>query len=222
MFSVMILAAGGSTRMGGVNKQLLTLYGETVIHRSARAFCGLEKIEEVVVVCRPGDMSLLEKELAGLPVRVIPSGGETRQQSVENTLPLLSARSTHLAIHDGARPLVRREDILAVLEAAEKQGGALLGVMARDTIKVVRDGMVVETPDRRHLFVAQTPQAFRMDSYKAAMAEAAARGLDFTDDAQLFEQTGRPVAAVPGHSDNIKITTPEDIPLAEGMLSARE
>lgn len=223
MFSVLILAAGSSARMGGGNKQTLLLAGETVLRRSVRAFAGIDRASEILVVCREQDLAdytEILRDLLSDRIRLIPAGGATRQQSVENALAHLSADTTHIAIHDGARPLVREEDIQKTFDTAEEKGSALLGVFTRDTIKVIADGKVAATPDRRTLFLAQTPQAFSRAEYFAAMADAKAQGLDFTDDAQLFEMTGRPVHIVEGHFDNLKITTPEDVPLAEGCLRA--
>lgn len=223
MFSVLILAAGSSSRMGGGNKQLALLAGEPVLRRSVQAFLGLPEAAEVVVVCRPQDEAAYSAALVGLTgYRLLPVGGQTRQQSVAGALPYLSPETRYLAIHDGARPLVRRADILAVFHAAQETGSALLGVFARDTIKIVQDGRVASTPARSSLFIAQTPQAFKKSDYLAAMAEAKAQGLDFTDDAQLFELTGRPVTVVEGRPDNLKITTPEDLRLAEGSLAGQE
>lgn len=223
MFSVLILAAGSSIRMGGGNKQIISLEGEPVLHRSVRAFAGIDKAEEILIVCRGQDVPDFTNMLSDLlsdRIRLIPAGGATRQQSVENALQYLSSKTTHIAIHDGARPLVREEDIRKTFALAEEKGSALLGVFARDTIKVIADGKVAATPDRRTLFLAQTPQAFSKAEYFAAMADAKEKGLDFTDDAQLFEMTGRPVYIAEGHFDNLKITTPEDVPLAEGCLRA--
>ena len=220
MISAIILAAGNSTRMGGVNKQFLELGGEPVLRKSVEAFLWVQRIDEILVVCRRADWEAVDEILHGLPkVRVVPCGGETRQQSVENALGYVYPLSDTVAIHDGARPLVRPEDIEKTLDAAEKCGGALLGVMTKDTVKRVKDGMVVSTPDRSEIFCAQTPQVFRLTDYKAAMQRAKEQQLDFTDDAQLFEKAGLPVAAVLGHYDNIKITTPEDLPAAEAMLA---
>ena len=223
MFSVLILAAGSSIRMGGGNKQTLFLEGEPVLHRSVRAFADIPGAAEILIVCREQDLSGFSDMLHDLlsdRVRLIAAGGATRQQSVENALKYLSDSTTHIAVHDGARPLVRREDILKTFAVAEEKGSTLLGVFTRDTIKIIEDGKVRTTPDRRTLFLAQTPQAFAREEYFSAMADARAHGLDFTDDAQLFEMTGRPVYVVEGHFDNLKITTPEDIPLAEGYLRA--
>ncbi len=220
MVSAIILAAGNSTRMGGVNKQFLELGGEPVLRRSVQAFVWVRRIDEILVVCRRSDWDAVDEMLHGLPrVRVIPCGGETRQQSVKNALEYVYPLCDTVAIHDGARPLVRPEDIERTLDAAEGCGGALLGVMTKDTVKQVKDGMVVATPDRSGIFCAQTPQVFRLAGYRAAMQKAEEQQFTFTDDAQLFEQAGLPVAAVTGHYDNIKITTPEDLPAAEAMLA---
>lgn len=220
MVTAIILAAGNSTRMGGVNKQFLEVGGTPVLLRSVQAFLWVRRIEEILVVCRREDWEAVDNLLHGLPkVRVVPVGGATRQQSVENALNCVYPLSDMVAIHDGARPLVRPEDIERTLDAAEKTGGAVLGVMVKDTIKQVQDGVIQSTPDRSTLFSAQTPQVFMLDIYRSAMKKAKEQEWDFTDDAQLFERSGLPVAAVVGHYDNIKITTPEDIPAADAMLA---
>ena len=220
MVTAIILAAGSSSRMGGVNKQFLEVGETPVLLRSVQAFLWVKRIEEILVVCRRQDWDEVDSLLHGLPkVRVVPAGGDTRQQSVENALGYVYPLSDVVAIHDGARPLVRPDDIEMTLDAAEKTGGAVLGVMVKDTIKQVKDGVIQSTPDRSMLFSAQTPQVFRLEDYREAMEQAKAEGWDLTDDAQLFERSGRPVAAVVGHYDNIKITTPEDVPAAEAMLA---
>ena len=220
MLSAIILAAGSSSRMGGVNKQFLELDGVPVLVRSIQAFLWEGEADEILVVCRRSDWEAVSNLAGRLPkVRVVPAGGETRQQSVENALSYLYPLCDMVAIHDGARPLVRPEDIAKTIAAAKETGAAVLGVMAKDTIKQVEKGLVCSTPDRAGLFVAQTPQVFSLPAYRAALAAAKEAGADLTDDGQLFERMGWPVAAVTGHYDNIKITTPEDIPMAEALLS---
>ena len=220
MLSAIILAAGSSTRMGGVNKQLLPLSGTPVLVRSIQAFLWDGEAEEILVVCRREDWGEMDNLVGHLPkVRVVPAGGDTRQQSVENVLRYLYPLCDMVAIHDGARPLVRPEDIRATVTAARETGAAVLGVMAKDTMKLLQNGLIASTPDRASLFIAQTPQVFRLDGYREALRAAKETGADLTDDSQLLERLGRPVAAVNGHYDNIKITTPEDIPAAEAMLA---
>ena len=138
---------------------------------------------------------------------------------MENALEYLYPLCDMIAVHDGARPLVRPEDIEKTIAAAKETGGAVLGVKAKDTVKVVREGKVVFTPDRSELFCAQTPQVFKLDAYREAVKRVKEKGLDLTDDAGIFEAAGMAVAAVEGHYDNIKITTPEDLPAAEAMLA---
>ena len=220
MLSAIILAAGSSTRMGGVNKQFLELGGQPVLLRSVQAILWEGEADEILVVCRRADWGAVDDLVGRLPkVRVVPAGGETRQQSVENALQYLYPLCDRIAIHDGARPLVRPEDIEKTIAAAKETGAAVLGVMAKDTIKVVGDGLVQSTPDRSTLFITQTPQVFDLGLYQQALAAAKEAGADLTDDSQLFERLDQPVAAVIGHYDNIKITTPEDLPAAEAMLA---
>ena len=225
MNAAVIVAAGRGARMGlECNKVLYPLCGEPIIVRTVRAFAQSGLFDGgIVVVTGACDLDEMKRMLedAGLPVRALVEGGADRQESVYRGVQACDPAADIIAIHDGARPLVRREDIEKAFQTAQEKGSALLGVFTRDTIKVVRDGRVEASPDRSTLFLAQTPQVFRREDYLAAMAEARARGLDFTDDAQLFEQTGRPVFAVEGHADNLKITSPEDLPLAEGCLRAR-
>ena len=229
VFSVLILAAGNSTRMGGENKQLLTVGDLPVIVRSVEAFRNIPDIKEILVAVKEGEKPAFEQVLSRflkpgeIPVKVIPSGGETRQKTVEQSLDYLSQQVKYIAIHDGARPLVGKEDIEKTFSACRTVGGAVLGVMAKDTVKMIRkDGLIEVTPNRSSLFAAQTPQAFKLSEYRAALETAKQEHFDFTDDAQLFERTRRKVAAVIGHYDNLKITTPEDVKIAESLLQQME
>ena len=225
VFSVLILAAGNSTRMGGENKQLLMVEGKPVIVRSVEAFLEISGVKEILVAVKEEEKSHFDQLLSRfikdreVSVTVIPSGGETRQKTVEQSLAFLSDGAKYIAIHDGARPLVRKEDAARTFAACQTVGGAVLGVMAKDTVKIIRkDGLIEVSPDRSTLFAAQTPQAFKLSEYRSALETARQEHFDFTDDAQLFERTGRKVAAVIGHYDNIKITTPEDVKIAESLL----
>lgn len=229
VFSVLILAAGNSTRMGGENKQLLMVGEKPVIVRSTEAFLEISGVKEVLVAVKKEEKPYFDQLLSSftkggdIPVTVIPSGGETRQKTVEQSLAYLSDEAKYIAIHDGARPLVRKEDAARTFASCQTVGGAVLGVMAKDTVKIIRkDGLIEVSPDRSTLFAAQTPQAFKLSEYRAALETAKQEHFDFTDDAQLFERTGRKVAAVIGHYDNIKITTPEDVKIAESLLEQME
>ncbi len=218
MVSVLIMSAGSSSRMGGTDKQLLELDGKVVLRRSVEAFVGIDQVGEIIVITGEATAPKYRELLKDLPARVEACGGPTRQQSVFAGMEKIASAAEFVAIHDGARPLVRREDILRVLSDAEKFGAAVLGVAVKDTIKHVEDGMIRNTPDRSRLFQVQTPQVFRKKDYLEAMETAKQRGLDFTDDAQLFEQIGKPVRLTQGSYDNFKITTPEDLPAAEAVL----
>ncbi len=219
MFSVLILAGGNSTRMGGENKQFILIDKIPVIVRSINAFKGIKEVLEILVAVKKSDVdkvkSLISDEKG---VKVIPTAGETRQTTVKQSLEYISDDAEYIAIHDGARPFVRKEDIINTFEACKKNGGAVLGTMVKDTIKIIENGTVKQTPLRSTLFAAQTPQVFDLKSYREAFAKAEELKLDFTDDSQLFEITNRKVAYVVGHYDNIKITTPEDIFIAESII----
>ena len=127
-----------------------------------------------------------------------------------------------VAIHDGARPLVKPEHIEKVIKDASVFGGATLGVPVKDTIKTVNDGLISDTPPRKFLYITQTPQIFKRQLYFEGIDFALEHGLDFTDDCQLVEAIGGKVAMTTGDYTNIKITTPEDIKLAEVLLAMQE
>ena len=219
MLSVLILSAGNSTRMGGGNKQLLLIDNVPVVVRSVNAFKGIPEVSEIFVAVKKEDKDIFDKLfIEDKDVKVIATGGETRQSTVKQSLEYISDKSDYIAIHDGARPLVRKEDILNTIKACKEVGGAVLGAMVKDTVKIIENSLIKETPDRSTLFCAQTPQIFNLKEYKKAFDYAEKLKLDFTDDSQLFEKTGRKVASVIGHYDNIKITTPEDVLIAEALF----
>ena len=219
MLSVLILSAGNSTRMGGGNKQLLLIDNVPVVVRSVNAFKGIPEVSEIFVAVKKEDKDIFDKLfIEDKDVKVIATGGETRQSTVKQSLEYISDKSDYIAIHDGARPLVRKEDILNTIKACKEVGGAVLGAMVKDTVKIIENSLIKETPDRSTLFCAQTPQMFNLKEYKKAFDYAEKLKLDFTDDSQLFEKTGRKVASVIGHYDNIKITTPEDVLIAEALF----
>ena len=221
MYSVLIMSAGASSRMGGTDKQLLPLCGKTVLQRSVEAFLPFPEVGEILVVASPERAAVYRALLApfGGRVRVLSCGGATRQQSVFAGMEAVSPGAEFVAVHDGARPLVPRAVIEEAFRGAAEAGGAIPVLPVKDTIKMGEGGFVRSTPDRGGLFQAQTPQVFRRADYLAAMEEARRRGLDFTDDAQLFELTGRPVRMTKGSEQNLKLTTPADIPAAEAILS---
>ncbi len=223
--TAVVVAAGNSTRMGGeISKQFLPLLGKPVIGYTLRAFEVSDCIAEVVVVCRESDLPRI-KEIAILEnctkVKAFAIGGATRSESVCAGISAASEDTTHFAIHDGARPLVLPEDIGKVVAEAIVCGAAALAVPVTDTIKVVDDnGFVKSTPLRSTLRAAQTPQVFAKSLYMKALDFT--KGKDFTDDCALVETIGAKVKIVVGAYTNVKVTTPQDIPLAEGILKERE
>lgn len=219
--SVIIVCAGKSTRMGGVNKILLPLGKRLVIGVTMQAFQKCESVAEIIIVAREADIPAIkaEAEAAGITkLRACTTGGDTRQASVINGVKCISKGTDLVAVHDGARPLVKPEHIEKTIRDASVFGGATLGVPVKDTIKTVSDGLITDTPPRKFLYITQTPQVFKRSLYFEGIDFALEHGLDFTDDCQLVEAIGGKVAMTVGDYTNIKITTPEDIKLAEVML----
>jgi 2-C-methyl-D-erythritol 4-phosphate cytidylyltransferase/2-C-methyl-D-erythritol 2,4-cyclodiphosphate synthase len=223
-----IIAAGGrGQRFGGsVPKQLLTIGGRTVLDLSVAAFAGHVDIDDVIVALPPELVAdppayLRVKTTAGAPLRVVP-GGSRRQDSVANAFHAAADRTDIVVIHDAARPFVSADLISKTIAAAAEAGAALAAMQARDTVKRVNDGppkggpYVRETIARQSIYLAQTPQAFRRDVLAKALALGASAG-DATDEAMLAERAGFPVRIVDGETSNIKITTPEDLTIAEAM-----
>lgn len=219
--SVVIVCAGNSTRMGGVNKILLPLGDRLVIGVTMQAFQKCESVSEIVIVARESDIPAIksEAEAAGITkLAACTTGGSKRQESVINGIKMISKEAELVAVHDGARPLVKPEHIEKVIRDASVFGGATLGVPVKDTIKTVDDGLITDTPPRSSLYITQTPQIFKRSLYFEGIDFALEHGLDFTDDCQLVEAIGGKVAMTTGDYTNIKITTPEDIKLAEVLM----
>ncbi len=223
--SAVIVAAGSSTRMKSVNKQFLELGGMPVLARTIRAFEFTDIISEIVVCVKREDLGRtreLVERYRFKKVRDIALGGDTRQDSVLHALELVSPDAQWVAIHDGARPFVTPDEITRCALACEAYGAASLAVPVKDTIKVVDDrGFVTATPERDTLRAVQTPQVFGLEAYRAAVAKLGDAVRSFTDDCRLMEEIGTPVFLVDGSYENIKITTPEDIPAAEAILRSR-
>ena len=222
--SAVIVSAGNSTRMGGINKQFLELDNMPVIAHSISAFQKCEYVDEIVIVTRESDIeeikSLINK-YSFTKVSSVVCGGETRQLSVFNGIIKTSNDAQIVAIHDGARPLVSVKVIEETIKAAAEYGAAATGVKVKDTVKVVDDNdNIVDTPDRAYMRFIQTPQVFDKKLYLDAVVSVE-NSNDFTDDCKLLEAYGKTVKFVDGDYENIKITTPEDIELAENYLKRR-
>lgn len=199
------------------SKLLLKVNGKTVLERSVNAFLNISDVDEVIVVAREKDIPAFSDILTDERVSFVV-GGDTRQQSVMNAVDVIDDCEL-IIIHDGARPLIKSEDIENTIRAAKENKAAAVGVFVKDTVKVVdKNGFVVSTPDRSTLFAVQTPQIFDFELYRNAAQNAREKGLDFTDDCQLVESFNQKVKTVVGSYSNIKITTPDDIVLAENLL----
>ena len=219
--SAILVCAGNASRMEGLNKILMPLGASNVIGYSMLAFEHCPDIAEIIVVTKPDYFSAVRETAENLHITKLThmtEGGDTRQQSVIKGLRLTNPAYPHIAIHDGARPLVKPEHISAVIHDARVFGGATLGVPVKDTIKVVEDGLIVDTPYRPKLYITQTPQVFRRQLYFEAVDFAMEHGLDFTDDCQLVESIGWKIYMTVGDYSNIKITTPEDRQIAQVLL----
>jgi len=220
MWYAIILAGGSGSRMGaGRNKVLLTLRGEAVILRSVKAFEGLA--DGMVVVSRQEDMEDIRALLAQAQVNaIVVPGGATRQDSVWNGLQALPEGCDYVLIHDGARCLVDEGTIRRAMHSAEEYRSGIAAIPVVDTIKIAGENESISaTVDRDILRAVQTPQAFDLDLILAAHRKAQEDRFQGTDDASLVEHLGLPVYMTLGSKNNIKLTTPEDIAMAEAILN---
>ncbi len=225
--AAVVVAAGNSTRMGkGINKQLLEVSGVPVIARTLKAFEDTEIITEIVVVCREEDIPTfrdISNQYGISKIKSFVKGGAIRSESVKNGVMATSDAVNYVAIHDGARAMILPEAIERSVSGAVKYRAAALAIPVTDTIKVVdEEGKIISTPDRATLRAAQTPQVFEKELYVSALKKTEDAGVEFTDDCALVEWAGVPVYTVMGDYTNIKITTPDDLPLAESILEARK
>ena len=223
--TAIVPAAGAGIRFGGaVKKQFIALNGLPILSHTLRALAASKALSAIIVVVPPGEELRGREalELAGidLETEVVP-GGQARQDSVYIGLQRAKAETDLVLIHDGVRPFVSREVVLATVEAAKEWGAAIAAVPVIDTIKRVdTDGFVVETLQREQLWSVQTPQVFRYALLMQAHRAIRERGIVATDDAALVERIGGMVKVVRGSYENLKITSEEDLPLA-GLILRR-
>lgn len=224
LISAVIVSAGNSTRMGGINKQFLELDGVPVIVNTITMFQRCNMIDEIIIVTRESEIDAVAKLVEKYDfykVNNIVAGGETRQLSVCEGVTSTSNITDLVVIHDGARPLVTVKVIEETIKAAAEFGAAATGVKVKDTVKVVDDNdNIIDTPDRTYMRFIQTPQVFDKKLYLDAV-NTVENSKDFTDDCKLIEAYGKTVKFVDGDYKNIKITTPEDVELAESYLKRR-
>ena len=221
--AAVIVAAGSATRMQGIDKMLVPLAGVPVVLRSVRALAASDCIDSLVIVTRTECMETLRTLCAEVPKPVtVVAGGASRPESVLAGLAALPEGTELAAIHDGARPLVTQAVIAEAVEAAERCGAAAPAVPVHDTIKQAENGLVRATPERKTLFAVQTPQVFDVKLLKTVLRAAMERGIALTDDCSAVEAAGKPVVLTQGCEENLKITTPVDLTLAEAILKRRK
>lgn len=224
MASAVIVAAGRGERMQSpVAKQFLEIDGIPVLVRTLQAFAGHPRISRINLVVAPEDIEFCRAsilpELGRESGLRITGGGRLRQDSVYQGLLAVDNTEQIVVIHDGVRPFVSSGLISACIDGAEQSGACIAGIRVSDTLKRVKsENLVTETVARDRIWLAQTPQAFRYDLIKSAFDSAIADGFTGTDDASMVERTGRPVRITEGSWRNIKITTPEDLEIAELLL----
>jgi 2-C-methyl-D-erythritol 4-phosphate cytidylyltransferase len=223
---LLIPAAGIGKRMGSNrNKLLLVVRSQPIIAWTLLAAEAATTISWIGIISQPADWSDFKAIIADLkltkPVEFI-QGGSTRQESVYNGLQALPVAAEQVLIHDGARCLATPDLFNTCAEAIGLCPGLIAGVPVKDTIKVVDEkGIIQETPDRRQLWAAQTPQGFDVKLLKQCHAEGVRQGWEVTDDAALFEKCGIEVRIVEGEETNLKVTTPQDLAIAEFILTTR-
>ena len=227
--SAVILCAGSGSRFapdGSVTKQNVLVCGMPVAVRSILAFESCAFADEIVVVCRADEVEAFERyrdEYGFAKVKRIVVGGSTRQESSLRGFEAIDDKAKYVLIHDGARCLVTPEIIEAAARAAYRDRAAVAAERCRDTVKLTKDGKTVaESADRERIWLAKTPQAFLATLYRAAAYMAKKDGAAVTDDASMAERLGFAVTLVDCGSQNLKITYPEDVILAEAIIKSRE
>lgn len=214
-----IVAAGTASRMGGIDKVMAQLEGEPMILRTVRTFAQCDAIREIVIVTRPDlivPITNLCKDFE--KVIAVVAGGASRQESVQLGLNALTDKCRLVAVQDGARPLVSEAVIDRTVRAAHTYGAAAPAIPVKDTVKVVKGGVVDHTPDRKSLNAVQTPQVFDFDLLRGALKKAREDGAEVTDDCSAVERLGMSIKIVEGDERNIKVTTPLDLTIAKLLL----
>jgi 2-C-methyl-D-erythritol 4-phosphate cytidylyltransferase len=223
----LVPAAGRGLRIGGsVPKQFLAIGGQPLILQSLRVLQASSLVDEIILAVPQGEMDYCLKEIVAKHrltkvTKVVP-GGHERQDSVRHALEAVHDDVEMVVVHDAVRPFLTERMLEEVVKTARVKGAAIIALPMKDTVKQVRADHVIErTVDRQSLWLAQTPQAFRRDWLLAAHRKAYAEGVRATDDAYLIEWAGHSVSVVEGSGENIKVTRPEDMVIAEAILASR-
>jgi len=224
MVYAIIVAAGKGIRMSdSVRKQYIALDGMPMLSRTLGVFNHCDLIDRIIVAVPEDDIDFCRNEIIPAanmgkdPILVI--GGARRQDSVYNSLKTIETDDGVVLIHDGVRPFVNPEHLVACIKGAQKHGACILGIPAFDTVKHVNaKNEIIQTQKRDRLWLAQTPQAFQLQLIKKAHEIAKKEGFMGTDDASLVERLGGVVKIIPGSRSNIKITNQEDLKLAQALL----
>lgn len=220
-------AAGRGLRMGGsVPKQFLSLGGEPLIVHSLRILQAADTVDGIILAVPEADLDYCTNDLVRQhgfsKVTRVVAGGIERQDSVRHALEQVAEGTEIVLVHDAVRPFLTAQMVSDVIAMAEKYGAAIIALPMRDTVKEVgSDHVIQRTVDRRPLWLAQTPQAFRRQWLQEAHRKAHAEGFHATDDAYLVEWLGRSVMVVEGSGENIKVTRPEDLVIGEAILASR-
>lgn len=221
-FGVVVAAAGASLRMQGSDKLWVAVAGRPVLAWTLAALERVPGLSEIVLVVAPERIAAAEalrRTEGWRTVRAIVAGGARRRDSVRRGLDALSPECAWVVVHDGARPLLTPDLVLAGLAAARQTGAATAGEPVKETIKYVREGLIVESLPRAQIARTQTPQVFSRSVLLAAHEAAAHQDFDAPDDAALVSAAGYPLIVFHGSHENLKITAPDDLPVVESLLS---
>lgn len=226
MNSVIIVAAGSGKRMNmDINKQFIKLNKKEIIAHTIDVFYKNKNIDEIIVCIKKEEEEIFKDKIINkysFKNIKIAYGGKERQDSIYNGLKCLDDKCDIVLIHDGARPFVDDRIINESIKVAREKKAVVVGTPVKDTIKVVCDGIINDTPNRVNLWSAQTPQVFEYKLITRAYEEAYENNYYGTDDSMLVENIGQEVTMIMGSYDNIKITSPEDISIGEQILSLRK
>lgn len=221
-----IPAAGQGKRMkSDLNKQYLSLVNKPVLAHTLATFEACELITKVILVAREDELEYCRQEVVDeydfKKVKVVIEGGQTRQESVYNGLQAIK-KADYVVVHDGARPLITEKKLQKAIKEVKKHDAVGIAVPVKDTIKKVDGaGFVKETPDRNKLWAIQTPQVFSYNLLLQAYEAAKIDGVQGTDSSMLVERLGHSVKLVEGNYENLKVTTPEDLIIAEAIVQRR-